>query len=113
MKKFVLTKEMSQTLFELFDKKWGTVEDIYEWLNLIESLGIERIKTSAENSIEMWWSFVDLINKRKEIVCCKCPSVDWEDEQDPDFAVLAVPVKLAEKILILGMVPNGKTSTEK
>lgn len=108
MKKFVLTKSISKELFKLFNKKWDTVDTLHEWIDLLDSLGIGRIKTTSENAIEMWWSFVDLINQRRDIVCCKCPSVDWNDEDDPDFALLVVPVKLAQKILILGIVPDGK-----
>lgn len=98
-------------LSDIFKEKWDHFEDMTQWSDFLDNLGVRRYALDAEEGIGMWWDFVRIINEAEEpVVACKCPTADWDDEDDPAMPVLIMSRELANKIMVLGYLPELEKS---
>lgn len=80
------------------------------WLAQLERWGVSRYVMECKDrwdGVMMWWDFHNIINETPHrIVVCPCPAGEWEDENSPDMSMLVMSRDIAERVVILGFLPD-------
>jgi hypothetical protein len=100
-----------QNRYEEFKENWkrmygraGKMDILRkDWEDYLDRIGIEHFHCDdTEGIVEC---LMELINAGKDTVVCADPWINDEINYGDGDGMLAIPTKLAEKILVLGAIP--------
>jgi hypothetical protein len=100
-----------QNRYEEYKENWTRLKDgkmdiltRNDWEDYLDSQSIEHFH--CDNTEGVVECLMELINEGKETVVCADPWINDETNYgDGDDGILAIPTQIAEKILVLGLIP--------